>query len=402
MACRVLLTVIATLSALSTEVVAADSPRVFAADPALLQKSKQQITANDVALKPAYDHLLRDADKALKAKPVSVMDKPKAGPIGDKHDYTSFAPYFWPNPNTKDGLPYIRKDGHHNHELTATGDASEFEKVLSQINTLSLGYYFSGREAYAEHAALLLRTWFLDPATRMNPNFKFSQAVPGVNDGRGTGILEFRGMYLLVDGLGLLEASKAWTETDRTAMHQWLADYWTWLHTSKGGHDEKAAQNNHGTWFDVQELSLALYLGMDKEAREICEQFKTKRIAVEINADGQMPRETARADGWSYTLFNLNAMSLVALLSQRTGVDLWHYEGPDGQSIRKAMDYAARYLDPANKWPFKQTNEFKTSNLLLPLLLAERAFGAGTYQAAIERLGKEDAGKSMAVLGYPR
>ena len=41
----------------------------------------------------------------------NVVDGKKlVAPSGDKHDYISVGTYWWPNPDTSDGLPYIRRD----------------------------------------------------------------------------------------------------------------------------------------------------------------------------------------------------------------------------------------------------------------------------------------------------
>src|SRR5262249_9399968 len=131
--------------------------RVFALDPEALAQTKTRLAARDPALTPAFDRLISDADKALKAPPVSVMDKASLPPSGDKHDYRSIAPYFWPDPAKKDGLPYIRKDGERNPESNGKDtDAPAFGRMASLVETLSLAYYLSGNEAYAEHAARLL------------------------------------------------------------------------------------------------------------------------------------------------------------------------------------------------------------------------------------------------------
>lgn len=46
---------------------------------------------------PAVKTLLRDADKALRMTPPSVMDKTMTADSGDKHDYMSMGPYWrWP------------------------------------------------------------------------------------------------------------------------------------------------------------------------------------------------------------------------------------------------------------------------------------------------------------------
>ena len=50
-------------------------------------------------------------DLSLSDGPWSVMDKQHVPPSGDKHDYMSLGPYWWPDPDKPDGLPYIRRDG---------------------------------------------------------------------------------------------------------------------------------------------------------------------------------------------------------------------------------------------------------------------------------------------------
>src|SRR5262249_59769143 len=124
-----------------------------------------------------------------------------------------------------DGLPYVRKDGKRNRELVRQGDRQNFGAVKEAVHALAFGYYFTGDAKYAEHAATLLRAWFLDAKTRMNPNLNHGQAVPGGVSGRPTGLIEFRDMPQLVDALGLLEASPAWTEADRKAMRKWLGQH---------------------------------------------------------------------------------------------------------------------------------------------------------------------------------
>src|SRR3954468_7394630 len=218
---------------------AADAPlRVFALDADPRARAKARIAGD---LQPAYEHLKSDADKALKAKPVSVMDKKLTPSSGDKHDYMSVAPYFWPDPTKPNGLPYIRKDGQVNPERTNNAtDANASKEMMANVQTLTLAYYFSGNDAYADHAATLLRTWFLDPATRMNPNLNFGQAIPGVTPGRGIGIIDTVGLIGVVDSIGLLQSSKSWTDADQKGMVAWFDAYATWLQTSKNGKEEAA------------------------------------------------------------------------------------------------------------------------------------------------------------------
>jgi hypothetical protein len=100
---------------------------------------------------------------------------------------------------------------------TEAFDSRRNRLMAKTVETLALAYYFTGKEAYAEHAACCLRAWFLDPATRMNPNLTFAQGVPGVNTGRGAGIIDGRNIADAADAAGLLAGSPAWTQKDDNA-----------------------------------------------------------------------------------------------------------------------------------------------------------------------------------------
>ena len=223
------------------------SPRYFGASPGALAKVKAQLAASDPSLQRALKNLVADADEALSAKPPSVVDKSQIPPSGDKHDYMSVAPYYWPDPAKSNGLPYIRHDGKVNPESRVDGyDHGRMSEMGNTVETLALAYYFTGKETYAAQAAKFLRVWFLDPATRMNPNLQFAQAVLGENTGRGTGILEGRHVAVAADAAELLAGSSAWTERDKTEFKAWQEKYLDWLLTSKNGRAESNSKNNNG------------------------------------------------------------------------------------------------------------------------------------------------------------
>ena len=127
----------------------------------------------------AYRHLIEDAERHLDQQPLSVMMKEKTAVSGDKHDYLSLSRYFWPDPTKPDGLPYINRDGVANPEREKL-DRPKVALMVSNITTLSLAWYFSGEEKYAQKAAEQLRVWFLNKDTRMNPNLNYAQIVPGL------------------------------------------------------------------------------------------------------------------------------------------------------------------------------------------------------------------------------
>jgi hypothetical protein len=358
----------------------------FGARPGALEKAKVA-AATDEAAGKALKKLIADADKALAVVPPSVMQKTKVPPSGDKHDYMSIAPYFWPNPATNDGLPYVRKDGKVNPEsrAEAVNDTLRARLVGSTVETLALAYYFTRDEKYAEHAAKVLRTWFLDPATKMTPHFRFAQAIPGVNDGRGTGLIEARGLVDAADAAILLVGSKHWSAADQQALQAWGETFFEWLLVSKNGQDERAAKNNHGTWYDVQAVKWALVLGRKDKAKELCVAAGPGRIGVQIELDGKQPLELARTASFSYSCFNLLALTRLADLSEHAGVDLWRYKTTDGRSIRTALDFLVPYLGKnPQPWTMQQIHESKPDEVFPVLRAAALTYGDERYESLLK------------------
>jgi hypothetical protein len=378
------------------------SPTYYGVSPGVLSKVRARLAAGDPALQPALKAMTDEADEALQLTPPSVMEKTKTPPSGDKHDYLSIAPYFWPDPVRSNGLPYIRHDGKVNPESRGpASDRGRIGRMASTVETLALAYYFTGKEAYAQQAAKLLRVWFLDPATRMNPNLNYAQGVLGVNDGRGTGIIEGRTIAEAADAAQLLKGSPVWSPGDEEALKRWLSTYLNWLLTSKNGREEAAARNNHGTLYDVQAMRLALVLGKSDLAKQIAEAAKQKRIAVQIKPDGQQPLELARTAAFGYSRLNLEALFQLATVAERVGVDLWHFETTDGRSLRQALEFLLPYIQtPPRPWPYQQIKSFDRASFAPILRQAALAYNDPKYEALLGTL--KDATRERLQLLYPQ
>jgi hypothetical protein len=379
-----------------------ESPRYFGASPGALAEVKARLAARDESLQPALNALLKAADKALLVKPPSVVEKSRVPPSGDLHDYMTIAPYFWPDPAKSNGLPYLRHDGRVNPESRDSAlDHGRMLEMGSMVETLALAYYFTGNQAYAGHAADCLRVWFLDPATRMNPNLNFAQAVPGENTGRGTGILEGRNIAEAADAAGLLAGSSSWSSKDDDALKAWLKTYLDWLLTSKNGRDESNARNNHGSFYDVQAMRIALVLGQVDLARQIAGAAKGKRIAVQIEPDGRQPLELERTASLNYSHFNLDALFTLATLSEHVGVDLWHCRLGNGRNaLAAALDFVLPYVaDPSKEWPYEQIKNFNRAGFASLLRQAAVAYHEPRYEKILS--GFPDAGKERLQLLFP-
>jgi hypothetical protein len=330
-------------------------------------------------------------DGALTEGPFSVMDKTATPPSGDKHDYMSQAPYFWPDPGKPNGLPYIRRDGERNPEIKRITDHDEWGRMGEDARGLALAYYLTQKPEYAERATLLLRTWFLDPATKMNPNLEFGQGIPGINTGRGIGIIESRVLVDVTDAVGLLAGSRAWSAADQQGMKDWLTQYLNWLRTSEKGKAESAAKNNHGTWYDLQVADMALFLGDTQLATDTLERVKTRRIAVQIEPDGKQPLELARTNAWSYSNGNLDGLCKLATLGDEVGVDLWNFKTGDGRSIRAAIDFLVPYAAGEKKWDYQQIGGFHADAVAPTLWRAVKTYHDEKYAALAQKLdGRED------------
>ena len=289
---------------------------------------------------------------------VTVMDKPIPSPSGDPHDYVSYGQYWWPDPAQPDGLPFVRRDGDFNHEWMRTGDRARYLLMLQTVEELAKAWWISRDDECARRAGHWIRVWFIDAATRMNPSFQYSQVRLGHdgNQGSDAGVLDGTNLLVLLEALRLLDSSPALSPAEMEMIRDWFSRYVLWLTTSKNGRSEHAARNNHGSWYLVQVTSMLKFLGRREEAREYCrEDFA--RIEWQFEPDGRQPYELARADGLSYSQYNLHAQFQLAHVAASLGIDLWNYTAPSGASLRAGLKFVEPYDEVPQTWPFNQKTQ---------------------------------------------
>ena len=392
--------VIAVLSLFSFCFVNAQKQNVFIVKLERLEELKNRIKTGDPASRELLNKLLKDANKQLTEQTPAITDKVQVPPSGSKHDYISMAPYFWPDPSKPAGTPYIRKDGERNPEMLKITDHKAVDNMQKAVVLLSLAYYFTNDEIYAKKAAAFLKVFFLDEATKMNPNMNYAQYVKGVNDGRGTGILDSRSFADVVSIVGLLDSSKSWSKLDSDGLKNWFNQYFDWLKNSKNGHDERNAKNNHGIWFDTQILAIGLYVGQTDFVKEYLKST-IKRIPIQFESDGRQPLELERTAALSYSTFSLMAWLTAANLADNVSVDIWNYQTTDGKSIRKAIDWLLPFALGDQPWTFQQIHEYKKGDFYILLLQAAKHYKDPVYRDALLKL-QDQKSNTIAEIYYDK
>lgn len=327
-----------------------------------LKHNKVLIQNNDAEMIEALNELRSEAKKIFSLPKRSVIEKNEITGIDSKNDFVSMGPYWWPDPSKPDGLPYIRKDGVTNPEVRKITDKTYLNELSDIVYKLGLLYYYTGDKEYANEAIDRLNIWFIDPATRMNPNLKHGQYVPGRNTGRAEGVIDTRVLIPLVDGIQLLRSSSEWSLIMETGINKWFSDFLNWLETSELGIRASKQTNNIGTAYYMQVIQFNIFLGRVEKARIYAYDNLPKLIDKQIDKSGVQVHEVKRTNSWSYSLHNLSYWFNIANMLEVVGVDLWNLKTRGGRSINMAFEFLMPYATGQKSWGDKQLRNVDYAN----------------------------------------
>ncbi len=299
--------------------------------------------------------LLPQAQALLAAQPRTIAAIPAPRSPAGPQDYYSEGDYWWPDPANPGG-PYIRRDGRSNPDkFDGHRDALiAFGRTVPALAAL----WDLTRDPRAAAAAMRhLTAWFVEPATRMNPNLNHAQAIIGVNSGRAIGVID----TLQIVEVGRAAALFARDEAPgyaaiRAGLEGWFAAYLEWLTTSPFGTTERDEKNNHGTCWLLQAASFAALLGRADIIDDARNRLQTIIVPTQIEPDGRQPLELARTKPYAYSLFNLDVLAASAWLLG--GGELIDWRTPDGRSIGGAIAWMAPYIGDKTKWPLPPDIEY--------------------------------------------
>lgn len=274
---------------------------------------------------------------------------------GTIHDFYSEGDYWWPNPNTPNGLPFIRKDGQSNPD-NFTSHRMILRNMRNQVSTLALAYRLSKDESYADRASLILKEFFVDEATKMNPNLNYAQAIAGVCPGRGIGVIDTIHLADVPFAIEALKESHSMTKNLYNSLQNWFSRYLGWMLSSPNGIEEMNTVNNHCVCYIMQAAVFSLFTDNEQIA-EFCRfQYKT-RLLSQMNTDGSFPLELSRTKPYNYSAFILDNMASICQLLSTKKDNLWRFETSDHKSYQKALDFLCPYILDKKKWPYPEDVE---------------------------------------------
>lgn len=300
--------------------------------------------------------ILIAADKYLREEPITVTASSSPRSAGGKHDYFSEGDYWWPDPSNPDG-PYKERDGISNPSNFNDHRLALIRQSI-QVPALAAAWQITKKSEYAAHAAKHLRAWFLDPATLMNPNLQYAQAVHNLNTGRSYGIIDTLHLVEVARSIPFLDRAQALTADEMAGLRKWFADYVEWMNTSKPGQQERDAKNNHATCWAAQAAEFAAFAGNTKITDACRKNFKEVIVPNQIADDGSFPLELARTKPYGYCIFNLDAMATVCQILSTPDDNLFAFASPGGRSFARAMAFMFPFIADKSKWPYKHDVEY--------------------------------------------
>ncbi|TYJ55669.1 hypothetical protein B9479_003572 [Cryptococcus floricola] len=340
------------------------------------------------------------ADQLIETGPWSVTNKSYTAKSGDKKDYLSWAVYHWPDcsdvGNTTeltdeevyDQCTYVTRDGQINPDTQLVHDNDALQNMSNSIYLSALAYLHTGDSKYATHINTALDTFFVNNATRMNPNLNYAQVVRGPGDqlGKHTGVLDLACMAKIASGVSVMRELEPteWDQATDDGVASWASDQLEWLTTNELGIGEKNSTNNHGTFYVNQECALHIILNDTQSCADALNEFySTGPFPNQIDANGDQPLESARTRPYHYRAYNLMALVTNAQMGDFVGLSpsAWERTTSSNATLTDALTYAMaqNYTDSGEE------GQIKMLNPVVAAVASKYGDDDGTYAAYLKQ-----------------
>lgn len=296
--------------------------------------------------------IIKSANAYLKQELIPLTNYVCKRSLGTKNDFYSEGDYWWPDSTNPSG-PYVRRDGLTNPENFVSHRIA-MRNMSIQVAALTAAYKITKEKKYAEQAIKHLRTWFINPETRMNPNMNFAQAIKGICAGRGVGLID--GIHLVEPArcVTILEQTNGIDSKDAKIIKNWFTEFLSWMNTREYGIDERDRKNNHGSCWVMQAAEYAKLTDNNEMIEFAIKRFKTILLPNQLAIDGSLPLELERTKPYGYSLFNIDILATVCQILSSSEDNLWVYKLKDGQNMSTAIEFIYPYIKDKSKWPFKK------------------------------------------------
>jgi len=335
------------------------------------------------------ERVVSRANLLVDEQPVTITAYPATRSSGGIHDFYSEGDYWWPDPENPDG-PYIRKDGMTNPD-NFTKHREVMRRFSIQVPALVAAFAITGDQKYSKSAVRHLHAWFIAPDTRMTPNLLYAQAIKGRVTGRGIGIIDTIHLVEIARSTRVLAEYNAINSRDLEAVKDWFKSYLEWMTTHEFGISERDNGNNHSTCWAMQVAAYADLLDNEEQKEFVRVFYKTVLLPEQMDQSGGFPRELERTKPYNYSLFNLDAMTMVCQILSTERDNLWEYRTSDGRNIKMAVDFMFPYIKNKSEWPYApDVMYFDLWPVRHPaLLFAGLAFGEEKYISLWQELNPD-------------
>jgi hypothetical protein len=291
----------------------------------------------------------KKAEWSLTQEPMTVTAAFSPRSSGTVHDFFSEGDYWWPDSTNLDG-PYVQRDGLTNPE-NFTAHRKAMIRLSTIVASLASAWTLDHDERYLNHAMKHLNAWFVQSETKMNPHLLYAQAIKGRVTGRGIGIIDTIHLIEVAQSVRLFEKYARVDRTVISGVKEWFCQYLLWLTSHPYGLEEMNAKNNHGTCWVMQVAAFAKLTGNTTLIQACIERYKTVLLPDQMAADGSFPLEVKRTKPYGYSIFNLDAMTMICQILSDEKENLWKFETSDHKSIKLGIEFLHPYLMNKKSWP---------------------------------------------------
>lgn len=287
------------------------------------------------------------AANARSIPPISVTDKPDALPGTPERSYVNAVPHWQGLAGSESGLERTRLlglVGPVGGDVAQHYDRARLQLMIDCVCSLALDGQLNDSLASREHAACMLRSWFIDPATAMIPDGAYAR-LSAVDPGRNVldAATDFRDLYPLLDAITLLRRSGVFTLAECQQLDDWFDAFLTWLAADSATFLQQLSASPACTWYHLLMLAIAAYRGRRNVAAQVFDNLPGL-LARQFRADGSPISSAVDATLRHEQMFNLQAWSNLVVLSSALGRDLLDFTDSQGIGLQRVFRHAQSHL----------------------------------------------------------